>query len=520
MTFKPTPQQERIIQFIGENPSRSVMVDARAGAAKTSTIEMAAQNIGPEFSVAAVAFNKRIAEELKSRLPAHFECLTLNSLGHRAWQSARAMKMNLDADKMFKLVKATMGSEKAEDNDLFTDVLNLARKAKSAGLVPAGAPFKVQGLLPDTSDSWESVGHDIWDLSDDAIYFARTVLLNSINEAFKGNIDFDDQIYMSVLFGGKFPKYHTVIVDEAQDLSPLNHLQLTKCVGTRLIAVGDPYQAIYAFRGADSNSMTNLMDHFQFERLGLTQSFRCPHKVSARQTDHVPDYESFATCSEGTVLQWPKDLPNEEDGRKAMSWSLAMIPRDGFVLCRNNAPLMKLAFALIKQRRPVKVLGRDIGTSLANLLDKVCSKQDIPVGEAYDRVQDWAKKELAKAGDNESKLDTIYDRKECLEVLLDASDAKTSQQACRFIRELFSDNAKGDDLILSSGHRAKGLEKHWVMHLDPHRVPSIQAQKAEARGNPGPMMQEKNLKYVIETRTKSILVEAALETCIDVGGDL
>ena len=66
-------------------------------------------------------------------------------------------------------------------------------------------------------------------------------------------------------------------------------------------------------------------------------------------------------------------------------------------------------------------------------------------------------------------------------------------------------------VILATGHRAKGLEWPVVIHLDPWRVPSKYAKKAAQDGNRAQLQQELNLKYVIETRAKSILVEASLE---------
>jgi hypothetical protein len=82
------------------------------------------------------------------------------------------------------------------------------------------------------------------------IELVETVLTDSIRLAYEGQIDFDDQIYMPTLFGGTFPRFPLVMVDEAQDLSPLNHAMLEKLVTSRLIAVGDPFQSIYGFRGA------------------------------------------------------------------------------------------------------------------------------------------------------------------------------------------------------------------------------------------------------------------------------
>src|SRR5690606_4981692 len=131
-------------------------------------------------------------------------------------------------------------------------------------------------------------------------------------------------------------------------------------------------------------------------------------------------------------------------------------PAVGAIICRNNAPLMRLAFALIKARRPVKILGRDIGASLASLLTKIAGRgkdaDSTPLEEMFAKVEAWAKAEAAKVQNSETKLDIIADRKECLEVLLDASGATTVKEACEFIRNLFTN--QGESLVLTSGHRS------------------------------------------------------------------
>ena len=514
MTFSPTPEQLAIVDFIRENPKTSLMVDARAGAAKTSTIVLAAAQITSRPALA-VAFNKRIADELKLRLPEGFDTKTLNGLGHSAWGSAVG-RLSLDSDKVFKLAKAQISADGSRDEELLSEVLALVRAAKSCGLVPRGAPMAKVGLVPDEQYVWEDKAFEKgFSLREIARDTARKVLLSSIKSAYAREIDFDDQIYMSTLFGGAFPRYHTVIVDEAQDLSPLNHIQLQRTTATRLIAIGDPYQAIYAFRGADSNSMVSLMELFPFERLGLTYSFRAPKRISRMQTAHVSDFKSWETCKEGTIEHWPLHDPEAPEVDQPVSWSIADVPKLGAILCRNNAPMMKLAFTLIRARRPVKILGRDIGASLASLLSKICAKQDLPVEAAEARVHDWYASELRKLENSESKLDTLVDRRESLLVLLEASDAKTSFEAVAFIKDLFADKAEG--LVLSSGHRSKGLEWDWVMHLDPWRVPSKLALRAAENGNGRALVQEKNLKYVIETRTKDVLVLANLEDCEELG---
>ena len=504
-TFQRTPEQEAIVAFIADNPNTSLMVDARAGSAKTTTIVDASQGINPKVTTAlAVAFNKRIAEELGKKLPEGFATSTLNSLGHRAWASAiGGRRLTVDPDKMYKLARKMAEFSSDPDGERFTSALAMARSAKSAGLIPDGAPMRKRGLLPDNPSVWKQIAFDkslAYD-TPEVIDLARKLVLASIREAYNGLIDYDDQIFMSALFDGVFPKYHTVIVDEAQDLSALNHIQLQKATRVRLIAIGDPYQAIYAFRGADSESMNRLFETFEPERLGLTASFRVPHSVSARQLSHVPDFSSHHSVREGSIEVWRE------------GWSLGSIPEIGAVLCRNNAPLMKLAYMLIRERRPVKVLGREIGGALSKLLSRIASKAGLSVcgPELALAIDAWRDEEIQKARDSESKQDTIRDRAESLQVLVEASESANVVGACTFITELFADRAGG--LVLASGHKAKGLEWDWVLHLDPWRVPSKQALRANDHGNPAPLVQERNLKYVIETRTKDTLVVANLDQC-------
>lgn len=516
-----TTEQQAVVDFIHQNPDLHLMVDARAGSGKTTTIVDAAQNISGDFL--AVAFNKKIATELSDRLPSNGTAKTMNAIGHGAWYGKIQNRITLDADKMFRLVKKVLEHEDFahltadRDSDAFQVILACTRSAKGQGLVPSGVATYPRGLVSDHPDNWEEFAYDRGlDWSPDYLVPCRKVLHASIREAHSGTIDFDDQIYMSALFGGVFKRWPTVIVDESQDLSPLNHLMLTKMVGTRLIMVGDPFQAIYGFRGADSNSMTNLAHKFgaskldtdsPMARLGLTYSFRCPKVVAKRQIEHVRDFKSHEVTLAGEVQQWPHNKPGDP------TWSLHDIPERGAILCRNNAPLMRLAFALISARRPVTILGRDIGTTLANLLTKIVGKGNLNTSAVTSilLVNQWADKECEKLGDKESKKDGVRDRQECLVVLLEASGGENAGDCVQFIKDLFTD--KVDKLTLASGHRAKGLEWDWVMHLDPWRVPSMGAKIAEQKGNSAPMQQELNLKYVIETRTKDVLVLANSVYC-------
>lgn len=511
-----TSEQQAIIDFVADSPDEHLMVSARAGSGKTFTIEHAAKGIDPSIQFLAVAFNKRIAAELAGRLPAWGQASTLNSLGHRAWGSKTGMRLKLDADKVFNEVKKQMEVQSIEDpeGEIFRTVLALVRGAKSNGLVPKGAFGAKTSLIPDEYDSWDDMAFERgFDADDLCINLARKVLLIGIKDAFSGTIDFDDQLYMSALFGGQFKKHHTVIVDEAQDLSALNHLILEKLVRTRLIAVGDPYQAIYGFRGAAHGSMDKMVKTFGIHTtLTLSYTFRCSTVVAERQVQHVPDFKAHESCLAGLISRWPIREPGATETRP---WSIHDVPKyNSAILCRNNAPLMRMAFCFIKERRPVKILGRDIGASLAVTLKKIVNKQlNTSTATAMILLDDWRKKEIEKCGTRESKKAAIEDRYDCIKVLLEASECENVGDACEFIETLFADNKESGNLILATGHKAKGLEWDWVMHLDPWRVPSKFAKRQFDAGNPAPMEQEKNLRYVIETRTRDVLVLANLDDC-------
>src|SRR5215471_992463 len=100
MAHSPTPEQAEIIDAVAKGDS-SLMIGAYAGTAKSTTIEMAAPGVkGPAL---ALAFNKKIADELQGRLPPNFKARTLNSIGHGAWiKTLSKPTVNLDSRRIGK----------------------------------------------------------------------------------------------------------------------------------------------------------------------------------------------------------------------------------------------------------------------------------------------------------------------------------------------------------------------------------------------------------------------------------
>lgn len=472
-----TDEQSAIIEFALGNPKRNILINALAGAAKTSTLRFLAkyESIEPTLSV---AFNKRIADEMSKVLPGHIRCATMNSVGHRVWGSAVGKRLTLETKKNYNLVKDLIdGLPRRGDReaawDIFGDITKAISRAKLSGYVPAGTAQGRSLLSADDFFGGLDEAPDNW-----FIDLVNSALARGIVQAYAGLIDFDDQIYMPTLFGGSFPTHKRVRVDEAQDLSPLNHAMVDRLVpsGTQLTAVGDPWQSIYAFRGADTTSMTRLRERFDMHEMTLSVSFRCPIAVIENVHWRVPHMKWPAWAKLGRV-------------ETLETWNADTIPDNSAIICRNNAPLLSCALALLRAKRGVHLVGTDLGPQLIRALKKL-GPPELEQKDVFDAINQWEAEKLRRA----RNAAVVADKAECLRVF--AEFGPTLGAAIAYCEHIFA--AKGPIQLLS-GHKAKGLEWNTVYHLDPHRIPSPWAKEGEA------LEQEHNLKYVIETRPKAEL---------------
>ncbi len=94
-------------------------------------------------------------------------------------------------------------------------------------------------------------------------------------------IDFQDMILYAVYLFERYPdihakyceKYDYVLVDEFQDLSPIDY-RLIKTLSNNLFTVGDDDQAIYSFRGGDSAIMHNFYKQKDVKKYKITKNYR------------------------------------------------------------------------------------------------------------------------------------------------------------------------------------------------------------------------------------------------------
>ncbi|SDK44802.1 UvrD-helicase domain-containing protein [Bradyrhizobium ottawaense] len=496
-----SPQQSAFINE-ARNGTSSIVLIAVAGAGKTTTILEAADQLRGNAII--LAYNKKIADEIKAKLKKRgvdwkrCEASTTHSIGLRNYKRT-VPGVIVKGDK----VGAICASWVEEDEIDITLVPHTSVICHLVSLAKANAVgVPGQGHIDDTS-IWEDIV-DHFDLFDeeplqkkaDKIIEVAISLLKASNDM-RQVVDFDDMIYLPLLFQINFFQFDNVVMDEAQDANVSRKLladALLKDNG-RFFGVGDPRQAIYGFTGADNESMENLKEHFDCKEMPLTVTYRCPKSIVRFAQTWVNHIQAHESAPQGTVT--------------AMTFEDFMLKRelhygDSAILCRNTRPLVTAAFALIRQNIPCRIEGRNIGEALIKLATRWRSITTIP--ELEDKLEEWldaesvkwiAKKKMAKVQEAEDKVET-------LKVVMEACQERKQHlitDVVNYINSIFADNVTGI-LTLSTIHKSKGREWKYVFWLDRFATcPSKYASQ------PWEIIQEQNLCYVAATRSMDTLVD-------------
>lgn len=280
MTFSPSPQQLTIFDAIAV-ADHNILVDAKAGSGKTTTIEHG-MNYVPRGtallapSIVFLAFNKNIVEAARSRMRKDASITTFHSLGFRALKDSGLVARNVKVDGM-KAKKLVWNAMDREDPDT-QNVIRLIDVAKGEHPLDLENPLWWNEIIRRQDISFEQPRR--------AVEVAKTVVQKTLSDF--STIDFADMLAMPIFHNIPFDPMDWIFVDEAQDLNGVQHEivgrlnrpeWVTGNSPSRLVAVGDPHQAIYAFRGAHADSMEKLATRFLCKTYNLSVSFRCPKAV-------------------------------------------------------------------------------------------------------------------------------------------------------------------------------------------------------------------------------------------------
>lgn len=497
MTFNPSPEQAAYFEWL-RSGSGNAIIEAVAGSGKTTTIVAGLDLLPRSASVKLLAYNKRMAVELVERIPNGKEVAsTFHAAGFAALR-ATIRNCKTDGDKLYLMVK-----EDAEAKPHLKPLL---------GSIPAMVSvFKQKGVIAlqpydeNAAEDWlyhyginSKLPEDV--SNEDFLDLALQYLKKSNNLIMKsGKIDFDDMLYAPLLLGSRFGKPDYLLVDEAQDTNRMRREIMHRMAGenTRVIAVGDPHQAIFGFTGADATGFQLIADEFKCQRFPLTVSYRCPQKIVAHAQHWVSHIQAHASAPEGELREC-----DEAD-------FLSQVAPGDAVLCRFNRPLFKFCFALIRRGQGAKIEGRAIGDGLIVLARKW---KVHTLDSLKSRLATYFAREKEKANGRKSILSTIEDREETMSILIEhveETGGTTPEDLVAFIKDLFADDVTSNPklVIFSSIHRAKGLEwpRVWLLgrkQLMPSRFATLDHE----------LEQEMNLIYVAVTRAKQELIEVNLES--------
>jgi DNA helicase-2/ATP-dependent DNA helicase PcrA len=468
--------QADIFAAIADPASGNRIIRAVAGSGKSTTIVAGLLAAPAADTPVFLAFNKSIAEELKAK---GVNARTFHSICYtpvtRAFQ-----QRTVDTKKLQTLLKAPSWPQHVRMNygNAIQRLVGLARNDGIGCLVPDAESFwyslaERHDISPDTESGSDA----------EMIAYARRLLAECNASPL---LDFDDLLYRAVRDNIPLPRFSLVLVDEAQDTNAIQRAILRKVMTpkARLIAVGDEAQAIYGFRGADSDSMQRIADEFNASPMPLSITYRCASAVVkyARQWAAI---EAAPDAAEGTV----NSLGSE--------WRERDFGANDLVVCRTNAPLLALAYRLIRSRVPCHVMGKDIGKGLTSLIERLQGKG---IDGLLVKLGDWQDRETAKANarDNDALAASIADKADSIRVLIEGltENERTVPALCRLIDEMFSGT---DGVRLASIHKAKGLEAGVVWWLNRAACPSKWAKQAWQQQS------EINLCYVAATRAKHTL---------------
>ncbi len=465
-----------------------LIVRARAGTGKSTTIRQGVK-YADEKIILICAFSKDIQVAMQQAIGQFAgEVKTLHAVGFACVNRFRTgIKVSFKGDRAEALALKVCGMQ--APSAILKLVANLCTKGRE--IAPHASKLGDLTALAYTFEcepaaEYADMGFDLTYVETKAL--AAMELAAQVKDG--DTIDGSDMIFLPVRNGWLTKKYDLVVVDEAQDMTTaqLEIAQGVLKVGGRICIVGDNRQAIFAFRGADAESLDRLKAELTAGELGLTVTYRCGKAIVALALRLVPDFEAAEGNSEGIIDSISLD--------KLVEQACAGC----YILSRVNAPLVSIAMKLLRAGKRTKVAGREIGKGLVTLIRKFKAAS---VPQLLARIEGWQNREVARlttqlnAATNgrkkaiEAKIEAIYDQGSMLISLTDG--AKNVDEVTTRIEALFTDDGLGQAgmITCSSVHRAKGQEADRVFIL----ADTLRENNQE----------EMNITYVAITRAKQQL---------------
>ncbi|HHC6509730.1 TPA: UvrD-helicase domain-containing protein [Vibrio parahaemolyticus] len=445
---------------------RNIIINAFAGTGKTLTLRAISSLALGDKKGLYLAFNKKIVDEASAIFPSNVECRTVHSLAYRSIASKYVKTGRLKqyltpgilCDKVFQDIPSMYGISAIRISGMILSVIQ--RFCQSAALFIEKKHLNHLSLSDvEVADHEEVLGT--------ILYFANAVWELLVNP--QSDIPITPDVYLK-LWALKSPQlqYDFILIDEAQDQTPVVIDVLSK-QDAQQVWVGDKYQQIYGFRGAENAlGLVDIESSFQ-----LTQSFRYGEAI-AKYSNHLINFyfnESTNIRGLSTVNSRVSEIDEIE-------------PQ--VVICRTNfGVISELAYQTYIEKKNVAING-DIGSLNRDLRE--AEKLMLGVKTSYPEFapfKDWHDLVIFSKSDEGIHLRTLVNLVEQYDIslLLD------------LLNRAKSINEKYADIVVSTVHQVKGREWDVVRLADDFR----------GKGHSKYSDEEARLLYVAATRARSIL---------------
>jgi superfamily I DNA/RNA helicase len=539
-----TIEQNRIFEFVKKESGHGI-IDAVAGAGKTTTIIECANHVENKSDILFCAFNNSIANEIENKFRSkglnEVTVKTLHALGRNILVQDVNFRINLklENDKYSQILKNNKIKSQIKpfyedivisrgfDPENFSDKentfeINRIEKEINFKLLEINQKFRAT-LEKDEIENFKAMlvhfriyeRYEIEKTSFEteliAIFECHKILLSEGNKLAKNSqiIDYTDMVYLPYIWQ-LYPnkKYKFLFIDECQDLSKSQFAIAAKycTIDGRILAVGDPKQSIYGFTGADVDSFDRVRRFTKAIQLPLTTCFRCPQLVINLAKGIRTDIIGNKT-EQGEVTVMPMEKVVESSN-----------PND-LIISRTKAPLIPLVFSFIDLEKKVEIHKDEVIEFLSELR-KIFLKEELVIpfksagfdfntfkNRIFDRWDRRIYMEAKKIMNATERDIYIRNEKNHISQTLEFFHRKQLQwsQRCNSIDDILKViktyiSSTEDSVKIYTIHRAKGLEADRVFILNFNRLPETKIGQ-----NAWEMEQEINLKYVAITRAKKVL---------------
>jgi ssDNA-binding Zn-finger/Zn-ribbon topoisomerase 1 len=306
-------EQQLMAQGIFRRSQCNLMLPSRAGGGKTTMLKDLASYRNPNERFVYQAFNSKNAADARKKFPTGTWSSTTHShLLNVLRDNIKSMPESPNRGKNYEVMDAVYPLAGGSDTKKL-------RKRIRKTVLTMIALAKNYAVRPDNMERLQEVMDKyVFDLENEGEVLTTLEVVNEClklslpGQQFGSMYDFDDMLWWWVCLD-LAPQFYTVaLLDEVQDFNECQLEMVRRMLnrGTRIVAVGDPYQAIYRFRGADSEAYHKLAAILAESQRGcetvlLPTNYRSAKRIIAfvRENTIVKDIEAAPNAIEGDVRQ-------------------------------------------------------------------------------------------------------------------------------------------------------------------------------------------------------------------------